>query len=238
MPIELDVAGDVALVTLFGPDGNRLDSPTINELADVIDGVAERTDLGFVILNGHGETFCRGRVPTPGLTDEASIRSDLQPVVRLSASLDRVKAVVVAAVEGAALGLGFGLAVQADHAVVGSDAALGFPEIRHGIPPLLVISYLTRHLPYKHAFDLAASGREIAPPDAREWGLVNDVVTPGTAIEAAHQWVEELRRFPVPALVLLRQFTRTCAGLSDDQLMESGAAQIAAYLNAARAADA
>lgn len=234
MPIELKTDEGVAEITLSGPDGNKLDSPTLDELARTLDGLAAGGGPAFVILTGRDHMFCRGRLPARGLDDERSIRADLEPILRVSASLDRLEAIVVAAVEGAALGFGLGLAVQADRTVVAEGAKLSLPEMSHGIPPLLVMSYLTRHVPYKIAFDLAVSGRDVSPAEARSLGLVNEVVAPGSALAAARAWVGQTRQLPAAGLVMLRQFTRARAGLSDGRDMAAGAAQIAAHLAAIR----
>jgi enoyl-CoA hydratase/carnithine racemase len=104
--------------------------------------------------------------------------------VDVNGALATLEAVVIAAVRGHALGFGCGLAVQSDLVVASESAVFGFDEMAHGIPPMIVMSYLGRYLLPKHALDLIITHREISAHDAAALGIVTQVV-PDAELEAS-----------------------------------------------------
>ena len=84
----------------------------------------------------------------------------------------------LAAVRGRALGAACGLVARCDLAIAASDARLGFPELRGGTPPTLVMAYVAKAFPRKQAFELIVTGREMDAAEARELGFVSRVVPP------------------------------------------------------------
>jgi enoyl-CoA hydratase/carnithine racemase len=118
---------------------------------------------------------------------------------------------VVTAVEGEALGFGFGLTAQSDYAVAAEDAVLALPEMSHGLPPLIVLSYLFRFVPYKRAFELALTSRRIGAQEAKEAGVVTEVVAPGQAVPRAMAVARMMAGFDATSLGLLRSFARDAA---------------------------
>ena len=138
----------------------------------------------MLVIRGNDGMFCRGRVGAKGLTRGSDVAADLNAILAVNAALDALTVPVVVAVEGEALGFGFGLTAQADYAVAAEDAVLALPEMSHGLPPLIVLSYLFRFVPYKRAFELAVSSRAISAVEAREAGVVTEVVASGAAVGA------------------------------------------------------
>jgi methylglutaconyl-CoA hydratase len=85
----------------------------------------------------------------------------------------------IAEVQGDAFGFGFGLAIVCDFAIVARNASLGFPEMRHGLAPAAIMSYLGEYLLPRHAFPLVLFGEAITPKRALEIGLISQVCPAG-----------------------------------------------------------
>lgn len=234
MTVELhvDLDGQIAEILLNAPAGNSLDRDGIESLTRILADVADRSAVRCVIISGAGETFCSGRIRDRSRTTEVEIAGDLQPILDCNDALDRARVPVIAAVEGAALGFGFGLSIQSDLAIASRDARFALTELAHGIPPLIVLSYLFRFLPYKVAFELALSGREIDASEALRLGLVTEVVPAGGALDRAREQARVIAQLDPEAVGLLRRFSRESASLNDPELAASGASRIAALLAA------
>jgi methylglutaconyl-CoA hydratase len=86
---------------------------------------------------------------------------------------------VVAVVHGRALAGGCALATACDRVLAREDAQLGYPEVRRGFVPAVVLALLRRIVGEKVAFDLVATGRLLSAEEARELGLVSRVLAGG-----------------------------------------------------------
>jgi enoyl-CoA hydratase/carnithine racemase len=83
---------------------------------------------------------------------------------------------VIAAVEGAAAGAGFSLALACDFVVAADDARFGTPEVNVGLWPYMITVPLLRSMPPKQAYELMATGRRVDAAEAKAIGFVSRVV--------------------------------------------------------------
>jgi enoyl-CoA hydratase/carnithine racemase len=168
-----------------------------------------------VVLRAAGADFTLGRDQServPGVSREENLRLILD-VNRLLAEFDGV---TVAVVRGRALGFGSGLALHSDLVVAADTAVLGFDELVHGFPPLVVLSYLTRHVPHKAALDLVLTARQVPAPEARLLGMVSRVV-PEPELEAtADALVARLLGFDARAVRGVKRFMRSIEDVPPD----------------------
>ena len=110
---------------------------------------------------------------------EQSYDANLEDSRRLGSLFDlvwRFPKPVVSAVQGPALGGGCGLAMICDVTIASAEATLGFPEVKIGFVPAVVSVFLVRLVGYAHARELLVTGRLLKAEDARQIGLVNQVV--------------------------------------------------------------
>lgn len=191
------VNGTVRVLSLNRPDKlNALDTALTRALSEAL-AAADR-EVRAVVLTGTGRGFCAGAdlgefsSLTPDQPDAVLERAAL--TARLQTQMQGMSIPVVAAVRGAAVGGGAGLAIGADMTVAGTDLKFGYPELKHSIVPALVMTGLVRHLGRKLAFELVSTGRLLTAAEAAEHGLVNRVVEPGevveVALEIARRWAE------------------------------------------------
>jgi methylglutaconyl-CoA hydratase len=162
-----------------------------------------------VLLKADGDDFCSG-VDLDALA--AMIDAPLEVHQRDAADLGRVfttmrgmQKPIVAAVQGSAIAGGCGLATACDVVLARDDAKFGYPEVRIGFIPSMVMNMLRRAVGEKHAFDLVASGRTINAQEAERIGLVSRVL-PAAAFDAeVERYVLGLASSPVSSMGLTKR---------------------------------
>ncbi len=189
--VDLTVDHGVATVTLDGPEHlNAFSSSTAQELSDAYRECDRNDEIRVVVVTGAGRAFCAGA----DLSEEA--RAFAPQGADFSASpIDppawQVRKLVIAAVNGHAIGIGLTLALQCDLRVIDADAKLSIPQVRRGMLGDAQSHYTVRALAGAGvAADLLLTGREITGREAGTLGLATHVV-PGeqvlpTALELAY----------------------------------------------------
>lgn len=178
--------GDVLYLTLDAPDrGNRLDAALVTALTEVYERAAP-LDGGpaAILLTGAGADFCLGRArPADQSGDPADITAEFSRIQRMNEAVQRCRAVTLCAAQGRCEGAGLSLAARHDIFLVAEEARLSFPEIRHGVPPTIVLSHFRYVLPRNLLGDLIYAGRELPGTEAVGAGLAARSV-PGAALMA------------------------------------------------------
>jgi enoyl-CoA hydratase/carnithine racemase len=232
MPHQLSftASATVAEILISAPARNALDRAGIVELQALFDEVLEHDEVRAVIVSGADGDFCAGRIRDMSLVTKEAIATDLEPILAMNARLESYPLPIIAAVEGVAFGFGFGLATLCDVTVVGDGATFALTELAHGLPPLIVLSYFFRFVPYKVGLDLALTGREVDAKEALRLGLATSVCSNGGALGAARAVAGHIASIDGDAIRLLRRFARDQAELADPAAAANGADQIAALL--------
>jgi methylglutaconyl-CoA hydratase len=189
--IKLTYDGAVATITLNRPEKrNAISFELINDLLQAFDDVA-RSTAQVLILTGAGKAFCsgmdlenlRGLI---GRSPEENLK-DSETMVRLFRTLYEFPKVTIAAVNGAAIAGGTGLAVLCDFTLAVPDAKFGYTEVRIGFVPAIVSTFLLRQVGEKQARDLLLTGRVIHADEAHRIGLINEIVEAGRLMERASE---------------------------------------------------
>ncbi len=170
--ITCEVKGLVARVTMRrAEEGNALTADLVRMLRDVF---RELSGASIATLAGDGPDFCLGRdrnEPKIGAPYDAfSLVSDLNSCV------SEFPGILISAVHGRAHGLGVGLVMRSDLAIASNDATFALDEVKHGIPPMFIMSAIGDHLAPKHALDAVLTGREFDASTALQLGLISRVV--------------------------------------------------------------
>jgi enoyl-CoA hydratase len=190
--IKSEIRGRVLILTINRPEArNALTYDTSFALADALDRLDADDNLTLGILRGEGNTFCSGM----DLKEFARTqRRAVVPGRGLGGLAEAPPAKpLIAAVEGYALAGGFELALACDLIVAANNASFGLPEVKRGlVPGSGGMLRLPRRLPYHVAMEALLTGDMIAAKRAHELGLVNDLVEPGTALEAALKLAEKI----------------------------------------------
>jgi 2-(1,2-epoxy-1,2-dihydrophenyl)acetyl-CoA isomerase len=143
------------------------------------------------------------------------IRGQFGGVVRTIVGADKA---VIAAVNGAAAGVGLAFALACD-VIVASERARIVPAFgRIGLLPEVGTGWLlTRRLGYQRTFGLFASGRHLSGAEAFELGLANEVVEHGELMTAALRWAEQVRELPPHVVPMMKPLLRAAADMTWDQ---------------------
>jgi ethylmalonyl-CoA/methylmalonyl-CoA decarboxylase len=203
--IELQIDGPVATLTLHNPAARN--AMSVGMMADLVSSVEalRGSPPVAVLLTGAGDAgFCAGgdlREVRAHLMDEAAAVG--MPVVMGDAldALASLPSVVVAAVEGAALGGGAELTTVADWVVAGESATIGFVHAALGVSPGWGGGgRLLRRIGRSRATEVLLTARRYQGDAALKVGLVDAVVADGQAVQAARDWLGTITRFPAASI--------------------------------------
>jgi enoyl-CoA hydratase/carnithine racemase len=232
MAIEISAQGNgVSIITLAGQEArNFLYTQDLLDLAKVLTDCASDKDLRALVITGRNNTFCGGRISAKGLTRASEVAEDLNAILKVNTAMNALSVPLIAAVEGQAFGFGFGMTAQSDYAIAADNAAFSLPEMSHGLPPLIVFTYLFRFVPYKRAFELAVTSRQISAKEASEAGILTEIVPAGTTLKRALEVANQMAAFEPKALGLLRKFGREVADVHSKHLSEHAVALMSVVL--------
>ena len=189
--IQLAYDSRVATITLNRPDKrNAISFELIDDLLRALQEV-EASDAIVLVLTGAGKAFSSGmdldnlksligRSPKQNLKDS-------ETMVRMFRSLYEFPKVTIAAVNGAAIAGGTGLALLCDFTLAVPEAKFGYTEVRIGFVPAIVSTFLLRQVGEKQARDLLLTGRIIGAEEAARMGLINEIVAPENLMTRARE---------------------------------------------------
>jgi methylglutaconyl-CoA hydratase len=238
MRIRVERADGVGRIILARPEKrNALDLAAARELRESLREFAADSAVRVVLLSADGDDFCAG-ADLSALNalldaDAATQLQDAEALGDVFRVMREMPQVVVAAVRGRALAGGAGLATACDIVIAHEDARFGYPEVRVGFVPAMVMAILRRLVGEKRAFELVATGRQVSAREALELGLVSRVVAAADFAVTIETLVSDLAATPVQAL---RMTKRLFYGL-DGTSMEDGIAMAARVNVEARATE-
>jgi enoyl-CoA hydratase/carnithine racemase len=192
--VSVKLEAHVALVEIHRPPHNHFDAQLIQDLADAFEALDSNPECRALVLASEGKSFCAGANFNQGAAaanDEvASSTSRLyQNAVRLFAC----EKPLVAAIQGAAIGGGLGLALVADFRVVSPDARFAANFVKFGIHPGFGLTYtLPRVIGVQRAALMFYTGRRIAGEEAVAWGLADVLAAPERLREEAMKLATEI----------------------------------------------
>src|ERR1700758_368181 len=176
----LDITGQIATITLNRPDKrNAMSAAMMAELQTALDEI-EKSHARVVILTGAGKAFCSGMdLQMLGAIAQQSPAENQEDSRRMAKMFRRIWSFprpLIAAVNGAALAGGCGIATLCDFTLAVPEAKFGYTEVKIGFLPALVSVFLIRQIGEKRARDLLLTGRIIEVQEAKALGLVNEIV--------------------------------------------------------------
>ena len=187
--LTLDTADRIATITLNRPDKrNAISFTLVGEFMRALDDIA-KSDAQVVIVTGNGKAFCSGMDLDDlkgliGLSSEQNVR-DSQTMANFFRRIYDYPLPTIAAVNGAAIAGGTGIATMCDFTLAVPEAKFGYTEVRIGFVPAIVSSFLVLQVGHKVARDLLMTGRLFEAAEAHRIGLVNEVVAPADLVPRA-----------------------------------------------------
>jgi len=196
--LELAHEGAIATITLNRPEKrNAISFQLVEEILAALEEI-ERSTAQVVILTGSGKAFCAGMdleelKSLLGKSHDDNVK-DSARMARVFRRIYEFPLPTIAAVNGAAIAGGTGLATMCDFTLAVPEAKFGYTEVRIGFVPAIVSSILVWQVGHKIARDLLLTGRLFDAAEGHRVGLVNEVVDPaklmGRARELAGQLIE------------------------------------------------
>jgi crotonobetainyl-CoA hydratase len=218
MTVRLTIDQHVARITLARPASlNAVDLATEAELQRIWTELEQNRDVRVIVLTGEGErAFCVGadlkNPSTSGLEYWAAPRPGGFGGIALRETLN---VPVIARVNGFALGGGFEMVLGCDLVVACDEASFGLPEALVGRMPLDGgMTLLQRQIPYRQAMAMLLTGRRVSAYEARDMGLVNEVVPRAELDAAVERWVEAVLACAPLSLQAIKQVVKRTSTLS------------------------
>src|SRR5207245_7665751 len=192
----LDISGAVATITLNRPDKrNAISATMMAELQTALDDI-EKSHARVAILTGAGTAFCSGMdlemLAAIAGQSPAENQEDSRRMAKMFRRIWSFPRPMIAAVNGAAYAGGCGIATLCDFARAVPEAKFGYTEVKIGFLPAIVSVFLTRQIGEKRSRDLLLTGRIIEAAEAKEFGLVSEVVPAERLLERAHELADTL----------------------------------------------
>ena len=189
-------SASIRTIALNRPERRNAMTPEMQmELIAALEDAAA-SGCGVLVLAGAGEAFCSGLdlSALQAMQDKsaAEYRADAERIARLFLALYELPMPTIAAVHGAAIAGGAGLAMICDFTLATPAARFGFTEVRIGFVPALVSAFLALQIGDKRSRDLLLTGRLIDASEAYRLGLVNEIVTPDELTQRVHALADVL----------------------------------------------
>src|SRR6266567_2840454 len=211
--VSVRMDGHVALIEIHRPPHNYFDAQLIQDLAEAFEAMDNYHDCRAIVLASEGKSFCAGanfnaafaksdskdQTPTQSIQDATAagandeVASTTSRLYQNAVRLFACSKPVVAAIQGAAIGGGFGLALVADFRVVSPDARFAANFVKLGIHPGFGLTHtLPRVIGVQRAALMFYTGRRIAGEEAVAWGLADVLASPDLLRESAMRLATEI----------------------------------------------
>lgn len=183
---------DITYITLNDPPMNILTGEMMDAISSALETIAADPSVKGVAIKANGKAFSAGA--DIGEHRPEQVREMIRSFGGLFRILDAVELPVVMAVDGAALGAGFELAMMADVLLASERATLGQPEIRLGFFAPVGVVRLPELVGTAKAMEITCSGRSYSAAEMHAMGIVTKVVPPDELEETLEATLKDLRR--------------------------------------------
>src|SRR6266496_5463517 len=230
--IALAYDSGIATITLNRPERrNALNSSLLQELLGAFEEI-ESSDAQVVVLAGSGKAFCAGldleELKTLIGKSHAENLEDSERIAKVFRRLYDFPKPTIAAVNGAAIAGGTGLATMCDFTLAVPEAKFGYTEVRIGFVPAIVSSILVWQVGHKIARDLLLTGRIFEATEGHRLGLVNEVVPAEQLMGRARELATQLMENSPASLRMTKKLINSYIADALDQQIESAVQENAA----------
>ena len=205
--INYRVTEAIATIELNRPDKlNAVDLDMRRELPDALTQAAGDDDVRAIIITGAGRGFCAGADLTGPSADKVSRKKTLELVAEFVEVFTRVDKPIIAAVNGAAAGVGLSLALCCDIRIASSESKFAAIWVKRGLVADGGASLLLPALVgMEFALELAFTGRMVLAQEAKDRGMVSRVVEPADLLPEAMRLASEIAAQPPITVELIKR---------------------------------
>ena len=192
--VSVNLDQHVALVEIHRPPHNFFDDQLIHDLATAFEALDAERACRVLLLASQGKSFCAGADFSKRRAEGSELASgSTNSLYENAVRLFRCKKPVVAAIQGAAVGGGLGLALVADFRVVSPEARFAANFVKLGIHPGFGLTHtLPRLIGVQRASLMFYTGRRISGQEALEWGLADVLAEPDLLRDGARELAKEI----------------------------------------------
>ena len=222
-----EVEGAVARIKLNRPEKrNALNEALVVGLKDALRQANRDAAVRVVVISGAGSDFCSGAdlAALKKIADGSVVENtdDARSLSELFTLMRHLSVPVVAAVRGKALAGGCGLASACDIVLASSSAQFGYPEVKIGFVPAMVMAILRRNVSEKRAFELITRGAQIGAEEAKQFGLVNQVFNDDNFETEVNEYVRGFEQMSKSAVALTKALLYQMDGMAFGDALETG----------------
>ncbi len=220
----LEHGGPAAKITFNRPDKrNAISAKMICDLLTALDEL-EKDRTRVVILTGAGSAFCAGMdmemLSAIGQQSAQENQDDSRRMARMFRRIWSFPKPMIAAVNGHALAGGCGIATLCDFTLAVPEAKFGYTEVKIGFLPAIVSVFLTRQIGDKRARDLLLTGRLVEAKEAKDLGLVTEIVPADKLMSRAGEIADQLIAASPSSLMRAKRLLTSAAAASVDADLE------------------
>ncbi len=222
-----EVSEGVARITLNRPEKrNALNDELIAAIKESLRRAHGDDGVRVVLLTGAGDDFCSGAdLAALQKISTASVAQNLDDATSLMELFTIIRALnqpVIAAVKGRALAGGCGLASACDLVLAARSSRFGYPEVKIGFVPAMVMAILRRNISEKRAFELLTLGNEILSEVAVEFGLANRVLDDEAFDDEVDAFIEQFKKTSAAAVALTKRLLYQIDAMSFEDALRCG----------------
>lgn len=196
-PVKTKIEGSIFEVTIDRPKANAIDAKTSIILGDIFAEFRDNPKLKVAIITGAGEKFFSAGWDLKAVNKGEAADADygvggfggLQ-------ELPNMNKPIIAAVNGIACGGGFEIMISADIIIASEHATFALPEINVGVIADAATIKLRRRIPYHVAVEFLMTGRWMDVKEAKQWGLINEVVNKNDLLKKAWTIADKISKGP------------------------------------------
>ena len=217
----VEISEFTAHVTFNRPDvRNAMNFKMVEEITTVFEALRDNREVRCVVLSGADGTFCAGgdiKEMRENTVPNGDSRINLDVMLR---TVNQAAQVVIAKVEGAALGGGLGLVCVSDIAIASDNAQFGMPEVRLGITPSFISPFVLQRLGLTRTRELMLTGRRFGSVEALDYGLVHITCAPEDMDDCVAVQLNEIRQCAPGAIAASKELLFTVLENSLDDTVE------------------
>ncbi len=204
-----------------------MNDAVISGIKNALKQAARDDGIRVIVISGAGKDFCSGadlsalqKIAGASVSENSE---DARSLLDLFLLIRQLPVPVVAAVTGRALAGGCGLASACDLVLASASARFGYPEVKIGFVPAMVMAILRRNVSEKRAFELITRGEEMSAQQARDIGLVNQVFSDESFAGDVEAYVRKFEGLSKQAIALTKGLLYQMDGLAFVEALETGA---------------
>lgn len=208
-------------LTLNRPDAhNALNRTMTAQLADAFRVAAGDDAIRAVVLTAAGDrTFCAGADLKGDAGSTFATGRVENPLVQVYRAMRACHKPIIGRINGSALGGGLGLVSACDLALAAEHARFGTPEVKVGVFPMVITTYLIRQLPRRRYWEMAFLGESLSAAEAERYHLINRAVPAGELDRHVADVIARLEANSPNALRLGKQALDLMQDMSVDQTL-------------------